>query len=64
MTGGAIVWAAWLQQTMESAALGSSSWGGRPKMGPVKTPKQCQREQETDHEQEQEQMKGHQILAT
>jgi hypothetical protein len=54
-TGGTIVWAAGFQQTVERTAPGPSSWGGRPKMEPVKTPKQRQREQETEHEQ----MKGH-----
>jgi hypothetical protein len=58
-TGGAIVWGAWLQQTVERAALGPSSWGGRPKMEPVKTPEPRQREEGTDHEQEHEHMKGH-----
>jgi hypothetical protein len=58
-TSGAIVWGARLQQTVEHAALGPSSWGGRPKREPVKTPKQCQREEETDHEQEHEQRKDH-----
>ncbi len=28
-------------------------------MEPAKTPKQCQREEEADHEQEQKDMKGH-----
>jgi hypothetical protein len=53
-TGGAIVWGAGLQQTVERAALGPSSWGGRPKREPVKTPEPRQREEETDHEQEHE----------
>src|SRR2546429_148528 len=42
-TGGAIVWGARLQQTLERAALGPSSRGGRPKRVPVKTPQQRQR---------------------
>src|SRR5436305_10370798 len=58
-TGGAIVWGARLQQTLERAALGPSSRGGRPKRVPVKTPQQRQREKGTDHEQEHEHMKGH-----
>ena len=37
-TGGAIVWAARLEQTVEHGALGPSSCGGRPKREPVKTP--------------------------
>jgi hypothetical protein len=37
---------------------------GRLKMQPAKTPKQHQTEEKEDHEQEQEGMKGHTILAT
>ena len=58
-TGRAIFGGAGLEQTVERAALGPSSWGGRPKRESVKTPQQCQREEETDHQQEHEQMKGH-----
>jgi hypothetical protein len=58
-TGGAIVWAARLEQTVERGALGPSSCGGRPKREPVKTPQQCQPEKETDHKQEHEHRKGH-----
>src|SRR6266852_4385206 len=57
-TGRAIVWGAGFQQTVERAALGPSPRGGRPKVESVKTPKQRQREEETDHQQEHEQMKG------
>jgi hypothetical protein len=37
---------------------------GRLKMKPAKTPKPHQTEEEADHEQVQEDMKGHPILAT
>jgi hypothetical protein len=37
---------------------------GRLKMRPAKTPKKHQTKEEEDHEQEQENMKGHTILAT
>jgi hypothetical protein len=36
-----------------------ASTRGRPKIEPVKTPKQRQREEEIDHQQEHKQMKGH-----
>jgi len=56
-TGGAIVWGSWLEVSLERGALGSSSWGGRPKRKPVKTPEPRQREEETDHKQDHEHMK-------
>ncbi|HEX6483848.1 MAG TPA: hypothetical protein VF043_33790 [Ktedonobacteraceae bacterium] len=56
-TGGAIVWAARLQETLECAALGPSSRGERLKAEPVEMPQQ--REEKADHEQEHVDVKGH-----
>jgi len=49
-TGRAISRRTRLEQTMERRALGPSSWGGRPKREPFKTPEPRQREEEADQE--------------
>jgi hypothetical protein len=58
-TGRAIIWGAGLEETVEYAALGPTGWGGRPKREPVQTPEPRRREEQADHEQEYEHMKGH-----
>jgi hypothetical protein len=51
-TGGAVVWAARLEQTLEPGAyLGSCSRRGRTRIGPAKRTQQHQREDEQEHEQ-------------
>src|SRR5438552_18325136 len=45
-TGGAIVWAAGLEQTVEGGALGPCSWTGRLKLKPAQAPKHQQTEQQ------------------
>src|SRR5437773_10685135 len=49
-TGGAIVWGAWLEQTLDRSALGGGCRPGRTLMGPVKGTKPCEREHEDKQE--------------
>jgi hypothetical protein len=60
-TGGAVVWGARLEETVERTAhLRCCSRLGRTRMGPPKRTKQEQAEQEEGHEQEEQPMVGHQ----
>jgi hypothetical protein len=58
-TGRAVKRGAWFEEALGDGVDGPCSCMGRLKREPVQTPKPCQREQEADHEQENEHMKGH-----
>ena len=54
LTDGAIVWSAWLEQTMERRThTGSCSELDKTMMRPTKGTQQCQGDDEQDHEQKQ-----------